>query len=548
MLFALILGCGENKMELHFNRFINTHLEKVKPLMKEMNTSYWNASISGEKENFAKYTALEVEWRTIYSDTNDFAQLKKIKESDHIKNPTLKRQLDLLYNAYLGNQVDPVLLKRMVVKSTAVENKFNVFRGTIKGRKVTANEIKEILKTETDNNKRRAAWLASKQVGAEVGADIIELVKIRNEAAKKLGFENYYTLSLSLTEQDINVLTTLFNELAELTTKPYITLKVEIDSVLAEKYNVAVEYLMPWHYHDPFFQEAPHVYDIDLNKYFADQNLQNLARNFYNNIGLNVDDILDRSDLYEKEGKNPHAYCIHIDRNGDVRVLANLKNNEEWMATMLHELGHGVYDKYLDFKLPFLLREPAHIFTTEAVAMLFGRLSRNANWIQQMTGISDKERDQISVALAKSLRLQQLIFARWCQVMFRFEQELYQNPDQDLNSLWWDLVEKYQKIRRPPDRNKPDWAAKIHFTCSPVYYHNYLLGELLASQIHFYLVKNVLELETDINVSYVDQVEVGDFLKNKIFALGTKFNWNEMIKNATGEYLSPRYFVHQFIR
>ncbi len=29
----------------------------------------------------------------------------------------------------------------------------------------------------------------------------------------------------------------------------------------------------------------------------------------------------------------------------------------------------------------------------------------------------------------------------------------------------------------------PDWAAKIHMTGAPVYYHNYLLGELIASQL-----------------------------------------------------------------
>ena len=39
---------------------------------------------------------------------------------------------------------------------------------------------------------------------------------------------------------------------------------------------------------------------------------------------------------------------------------------------------------------------------------------------------------------------------------------MYGNPDQDLNKLWWDLVEKYQEIRRPEGRDAPDYAAKIH--------------------------------------------------------------------------------------
>ncbi len=80
--------------------------------------------------------------------------------------------------------------------------------------------------------------------------------------------------------------------------------------------------------------------------------------------------------------------------------------------------------------------------------------------------------------------------------MFHFEQALYKNPEQDLNTLWWDLVEKYQLIKRPTGRSESDWAAKIHFTMAPVYYHNYMLGELLASQFHVYIVKNVMKLKT----------------------------------------------------
>ncbi len=534
-------------MEKEFTQFLTTHVEKVKPLMKQMNLSYWDASISGRPEDYQRNAQFELELRTIYSDSNDFKLLKKFKNSDLLKNPLLNRQLNLLYNSYLSNQIAPDLLRKMVEQSKAVENKFNVFRGTVDGVRLTDNEIKEILRKETDPAKRRAVWFASKQVGREVAADLIGLIKVRNEAAQKLGFKNYYIMSLSLVEQDVNELNRIFDELAELTAEPFLGLKSELDSILAVMYGTKAKDIMPWHYHDPFFQEGPLVYQVDLNEYFADQDVRKVAQNFFNNIGLNVDNILERSDLYEKEGKYPHAYCTDIDREGDVRILTNIKNDEKWMDTMLHELGHAVYDSYLDMSLPFLLREPAHIFTTEATAMFFGRLSRNAYWIQQMVGITDAERDQIDADVSKSLRLQQLIFARWCQVMFRFEQALYDNPDQDLNTLWWDLIEKYQMIRRPQLRNEPDWAAKIHFTVAPCYYHNYMLGELLASQFHSHLVKNVLGLASDEGVSYVNQMPVGKYFIEKVFRVGSQYPWNDMIRRATGEPLSPDHFVRQFV-
>lgn len=548
ILMMMMVGCGANKMEQELTAFLTSHVERVEPLMKAMNLAYWNASLTGNKEDFDNYADLQLQLRTIYSDTADFARLKKFKASAQVKDPLLQRQVDLLYHAYLSNQIPTDLLKHIVEKSAAVENKFNIFRGKIGRREVSDNEIKEILKKETDSTRRRDAWLASKQVGNQVAGDLIELVKLRNQAARQLGFENFYLMSLSLSEQNLADLTQIFDELADLTDAPFKALKSELDSILANSFGIDAAGMMPWHYHDPFFQEGPLVYQVDLDKYYQNQDVKKLAQDFYNGIDLAVDDILARSDLYEKSGKNPHAFCTSIDRMLDVRILANLNNDEYWMETMLHELGHAVYDQYISKDLPFLLREPAHLFTTEAIAMYFGRLSRNANWLQNMMRLTDEERNSIHEVVKKSLRLKQLIFSRWCQVMFRFEQELYKNPDQDLNNLWWRLAEKYQYIKHPEGRNEPDWAAKIHFTLAPVYYHNYMLGELLASQFHAYSIKNIFNLASDDTISCVGKKEIGSYFKTRVFSAGTKYPWNEMIKAATGEYLSPKYFVDQFVK
>ena len=136
-------------------------------------------------------------------------------------------------------------MKKIVDLGTNIEKNFSTFRGTIEGDKVTGNEIKEILKTQTDSGKRKQAWLASKQVGVEVADDIIQLVKLRNEAARKLGFDNYHTLSLAATEQDVKELDRIFDQLYELTNEPYAKLKAELDRILADKYGIAVAELMP---------------------------------------------------------------------------------------------------------------------------------------------------------------------------------------------------------------------------------------------------------------------------------------------------------------
>ena len=46
---------------------------------------------------------------------------------------------------------------------------------------------------------------------------------------------------------------------------------------------------MPWHYHDPFFQESPAVFDANLDAPFAKADILKLCRDFYAGIGLPID-------------------------------------------------------------------------------------------------------------------------------------------------------------------------------------------------------------------------------------------------------------------
>jgi peptidyl-dipeptidase A len=168
--------------------------------------------------------------------------------------------------------------------------------------------------------------------------------------------------------------------------------------------------------------------------------------------------------------------------------------------------------------------------------------------MQAMLDLTDRQRMEIEKVSGKYAQLKQLIFARWAMVMYNFEKQLYADPDQDLNRLWWDVVERYQFVRRPAERDEPDWAAKIHFSAAPCYYHNYMLGELFASQLHGTLARKVLKVHAGEDISYVGQKKAGKFIANKVLREGNVYHWNEMIERATGEPLTARHFVDQFVR
>jgi peptidyl-dipeptidase A len=541
------LGCAQNTTESRLQQFIITHVAQVEPLTTQTNITYWNASTTGNREDYDLLHQLQFEIRHIYGNPKEYALTKEMRGSGQVEEPILRRQLEKLYFMFQRNQIEPNLLKKIVELDTRIQEKYSRFRGTMEGKEVTNSDIYTILTTEGNTRTRELAWKASKQVGEVIINDFLELIKLRNEAARRLGFDNFHTLSIITGEQRVEELDRLFAELDRLTYKPFVRLKGELDRILADNYGITPEDLMPWHYHDPFFQRTPLVYEQNLDSYYENKDIKELARKYYAGIGLPVDDILAKSDLYDRKDKYPHAFSHDIDRRGDVRILCNLQKTERWMETILHELGHAVYSKYHDQNEPWLLREPAHSFTTEAVAMFFGRLSRNPAWMQKMLGLSKKQRAEIEQVSRKYLLFQQVLFARWAMVMYHFEKQLYADPDQDLNSLWWDLVEKYQLIKRPPGSPDAGWASKLHFTTAPCYYHNYMLGELLASQLHHHIVHKVLGLASDRNVSFVGRDAIGDYLRKHVLGPGARYHWNDMIARATGEPLTTKYFVSQFI-
>lgn len=558
---AVLIGCGAghksqtskvkfNKGEYvkEFDKFYKSYVDFMATATRNSTAAYFDASIQSNEENWKKQADFDKIINEYLSNKDRFDTLMAFKESDEITDPLKKRQIEVLYNDFAGRQTDLKLLNELTDMGSRIEGKYSAFRTDLNGKKLSDNEVEEILKTSTNNEELKNVWMSQKKIGPLVAGDIIALVKKRNEQAKALGYENYHTMSLMLSEEDPKDIEKLFDELDNLTRDAFKREKDKMDEILAKKVGITKEQLMPWNYQNRFFQEAPAIYNVDLDKYFKDKDVVKITKDYYNSIGLPIDDMVAKSDLYEKPNKNQHAYCINIDRDAlDIRVLCNVKNNANWMGTMLHEYGHALYEKHYAKDLPWNLKVPAHIFTTEAIAMLFGRMSSNPAFLRDVIKVPEAEITKISESVNNTLTLQQLVFSRWSQVMYRFEKALYANPDQDLNKLWWELVEKYQMIKKPEGRNEPDWATKIHIATSPCYYHNYHLGELLASQLYFKMA-SIIGADGTQQLSFYGKPEVGKFLIDNVFAVGARYKWQEMIKRATGEELTPKYYAKQFVK
>ncbi len=512
---------------MHATALVDSVEEALQPLSHARNVAWWNSQVDASKDNEQRRAESELAYSDALADRELFAAVEGARSA--AGDPVAERQLDLLHNLMLSRQIPDALRARIVDLESAVEVRFSRHRGAADGVEVNDNEIKSILRQSDDPEARQEAWEAAKTVGASVADDVRELARLRNEAARGLGYRDWFALSLATDELDEGKLMTTLADADRVTAEPFARWKSALDEKLALRFGCSTSELRPWHYADPFFQETPVEGSVDLDPFFAGTDIVSLSHRTFEGIGLEVAGILDRSDLYPRAGKCQHAFCIDVDRTGDVRVLANVVENHDWADTMLHELGHAVYDLGFGEDLPWLLRS-THLVATEASALLFGALAGSREWLERVLEIGAAEGAELDGRLRAARAAELVVFTRWVLVMNAFERALYADPDGDLDAIWWELVARYQQLTPPDGRRASDWAAKIHVAVAPVYYHTYLYGAIVALQL-----KDALGAAVG---GIVDRPEAGLLLQRKLYAPGESIRWDRLVEEASGSPLS----------
>lgn len=524
-------------MKTDVHRFLEEVTETVRPLEKAYNVAYWDAAVTGKEEDNQRQAETNGAWMGFWANPDLYARARGLAAQDG-RDALTARQIRVAC-LYSGRyQQDQATIAAITRLEAEVRHEFYHHRARLDGRTLSDNEVDELLKETRDSEEARAVWESSKEIGARVADRIRTMARLRNAAARAEGYRDHFQSWLELNEIPESTLLDLFDRLERSTRAPYRRLKSEIDRARAARFRIPIEDLRPWHYGDRFFQDPPaDLGEVDRDALFAGKDPRELSRITYDSLGMDIRPILERSDLYERPGKNQHAFCIDIDREGDIRTLDNLRPDYNWNETLLHELGHGVYWQHIDPALPWLVRDITHILATEAVALLMGSQVNDPRWLTEIAGAASDEAAQLTEAARQRTRATRLIFTRWCLVVTNFERALYADPDGDLDTVYWDLVERFQEVGRPQGRRAPDWAAKIHIGTDPVYYQNYELGYLITAQLEDRIRRQFGGL--------VGRPEAGRWLIDRFFRPGATLDWMALVESATGEALNPDYFVHQ---
>jgi peptidyl-dipeptidase A len=426
----------------------------------------------------------------------------------------------------------------------------------------TPNQIEEVLANSTDLAVRKHAWEVSKQTGRVLKPGLIKLQGLRNRMGQEMGYKSFFSLEVADYGMTAAEMMDLMNKTIAAIKPLYQQMHYWAKNKLAVKFKQSVPKRIPAHWIGNRWSQAwPGLAEgVDLDNLFKDKQpewIVKQAEKFYVSLGMPglPPSFWEKSDLYElppgaPRKKNTHASAWHIDFDRDVRSLMSVKANYDWFQTTHHELGHIYYYlAYSNPEVPVVLREGANRAFHEAIGDLIAIAARQIPYLKEI-GVMPKDMqiDQTQWLLNEAFD-NAVVFIPWSAgTMTHWEHDVYEESlsPNEYNKRWWNYVSTYQGVEPPEPRSEEycDPATKTHINDDPAQYYDYTLAFLIKYQLHNYIAKNILHQDPH-NCNYYGNKEVGKWLGD-LLKLGSTQDWRQVIKDKTGEEISPQGMLEYF--
>lgn len=566
-----LAACSNNnqeKTQQEAQQFIDSYTTQYVKLYTNSSEAQWKANIEiipADSTNTMNAQKADEAMAAFTGSKENIEQAKKFLEHKDQLTDIQRKEIELiLYYAANNPQTIPDIVKQRIKAENEQTQQLYGFQYQIGDKKVSTNDIDDILKKESNLDKRLAAWNASKEVGKKLKTGLVNLRGLRNKTVQELGYHDFFSYQVSdynmSTDEMMQTMDKLMRELYPLYRELHTWMRYE----LAKKYGVKeVPGYLPAHWLPNRWAQdwspAVSVKGIDLDAVLSKKPKEWIVHEgekLYTSIGFGnlPQTFWEKSSLYPYPAdsnvkKNNHASAWHMDLNKDVRSLMSVEPNAEWWETANHELGHiFYYITYTNPDVPPLLRQGANRAYHEAIGSMMGMAAMQKPYLVGR-GLIDSSVQTDSVQSLMKEALNSVVFMFFsCGTMSHFEKEMYADnlsPDK-FNEEWWTLAKKYQGIVPPNARGEEytDAATKTHINDDPAQYYDYALSYVLLYQMHNHIAKDILHQDPRAT-NYYGQKGVGDFLK-KIMYPGASKDWRVVLKESTGDELNANAMLEYF--
>jgi peptidyl-dipeptidase A len=547
--------------------YLQQYEREYQRLYYEASLAEWESNthiVEGDSTNAVRTRRAKEGLATFVGSVENIERIRAFLARKSDLTPLQVRQLEMmLYFAADQPQTIPDVVARRIARETDQVEKLYGYTFRLRGRSVTPNEIDSILRVSTTLSDRRAAWVASKEIGTVLKPGLIQLRDLRNQAVQALGYPDFFTYQVSDYGIAVDEMLRLLDQMNSQLRPLYRELHTWARHELASRYKQPVPDLIPadwlpnrWGQN---WSDLVTVAGLNADSSLATHSPEWIVQQgeaFYVSLGFDAlpATFWAKSSLYELPPdspfkKNTHASAWHLDLDTDVRSLMSVEANSDWYETSHHELGHIYYFmSYTNPEVPLVLRQGANRAYHEGIGSMMGLAALQRRFLVNRGLVHpEAQPDQLQQLLKEALNF--VVFIPFSAgTMTHFERQLYAGnlSPNEFNRTWWDLARRYQGIAPPTARaeSHADATTKTHINDDPAQYYDYALANALLFQLHQHIAQNILKQDPH-DTDYFGSRAVGDFLR-QLMAPGASRPWRTVLEETTGRELDAQAMVDYF--
>lgn len=302
-----------------------------------------------------------------------------------------------------------------------------------------------------------------------------QMVQVRAQIAKKLGFSNYVAFAdvlMNRWDYDRPMIETyrqeILNKIVPLTQKLY---------ERQAKRN---------HLEHLSFHDLPLVYpNGNATPKGTSEELVESARKMYHELAPETGEFFDFMvendllDLLSKKGKQAGGYCTYIQNYASPFIFANFNGTSHDVDVLTHEAGHA----FQTYESRWI-KEPEIVFPNYETCEIHSMSMEFIAWPWMEQFFKEETNKYKFDHLASALQ-----FLPYGVLVDHFQQEVYENPDwspEERKACWRKLEKQYCPERDytlfPALDNGIYWFRQGHIFTSPFYYIDYTLAQVCAFQ------------------------------------------------------------------
>lgn len=149
--------------------FIETTVAQLKVLERAYTLGDWEAATSGTPEANQRMREAQSAYIRFLADPARHQTAKHMHQSGAAADPLVARQIKLLYLLTAAQQQDAATTEALTALEADVRDRYYNFRGAVGGRKLSDNELDDILSKTHDSALAQEAWASRQTSGRASG-------------------------------------------------------------------------------------------------------------------------------------------------------------------------------------------------------------------------------------------------------------------------------------------------------------------------------------------------------------------------------------------